>query len=143
MPKKLRALETRFRVSLRSVWGLSSGFTGIVRKLSRLAPCRSALADLVPFFFVVALLLLRGERDSEKRQRVQAENDARRAKAAADQAAAAAAAASRSLKLGEKQSSTVGKAGEVNYLDSRVLTFSSPILRRRALVGGREREKGN
>lgn len=53
----------------------------------------------------------RVECDAEKRLRVQAESDARRAKAAADQAAAAAAAASRSLKLGEKQGSVVGKDG--------------------------------
>lgn len=55
----------------------------------------------------------RGERDAEKRLRVQAENDARRAKAAADQAAAAAAAASRSLKIGEKQVGSGPKDGEV------------------------------
>lgn len=59
---------------------------------------------------------LRGERDSEKRLRVQAENDARRAKAAADQAAAAAAAASRSLKIGEKQVVSAGKEGEAQEL---------------------------
>lgn len=60
----------------------------------------------------------RGERDSEKRLRVQAENDARRAKAAADQAAAAAAAASRSLKIGEKQVVSAGKDGEVSFRDA-------------------------